>query len=280
VLPKSGLACLFLLSSLSFAQAAHSQAATDGSAAKVTSLETKFFAHPYKAEGLSRRVSRLEKFVYGTESNETLESRIRKLTESTVVIPSSATVEHVTQRDNAAAAAGKQTSTRHDVLDQTRYPRVSELEQEIFDKTFESDAIPTRIARLEDKVFGRVWATQTDLAVRVDRLGEYAFMSPKVEELERAELQRVSYLQNVAYQQPQPVKRFVVHTVVDEIESMETLTYGKISASKPIAQRVDALEVTLLGATQSGKQQNITSRVALLFSRFNNAAPGQIRSGV
>ncbi len=291
MLPKSGLACLLLLSCLSVTQPAQSQVATEAGVTKVSTLETRFFAHPYNSEDLPHRVARLEKFIYGTESSDSLESRIGKLVLTTSSVASAAVVP-LQQPHHAAQDAPQnlshslpnklvsshERSVSDQILSHTKYPRVTELEQEIFDKSFETDAVPTRIARLEDKVFGRVWATQTDLAIRVDRLSEYAFMSPKVEELERAEMQRVSYLRNVAYQ-PQATRKLVVHTVVDEIESMETLAFGKISASKPIAQRVDALEVTLFGATQSGKQQNITTRVALLFSKFNNSI-GQNRAGV
>ncbi|MBS2003629.1 MAG: hypothetical protein JST44_19085 [Cyanobacteria bacterium SZAS LIN-5] len=321
MLPKSVLACLFLCSVIGINQPVFSQAATDNGVRQVSSLETRFFAHPYSNEALPKRLDRLENFVYGTASTDPLQSRLDKLDN---VVPAMKVVASSSVAGaGSAAASGSDSAKRSNALpvadcawSKTKYPRITELERELLERTFESDAAPTRVARLEEHIFGRVWATQTDLAVRLDRLGEYAFMSPKVEELEKAELLRLSYLQNACYrpeqlrstltrtqqvrfqttdqlssqsalpidfqptQAPLWTARSESFTVVDEIETLEKILFGKISASKPLGQRVDALEVSICGSTQSDKQQNITSRVAVLVAKFSNSNPIPNRSGV
>ncbi len=310
MLPKSVSACLFLLMCLGSTQPAHSQTVTQPGITRVTKLENRFFAHPYNSDTLPVRLSRLEKLIFGSENQAPLEMRLARLSSGVLdtatvdaTKPSTVATESafVAPEPHVSAArpdvgAGKPVIITQDTpaaeptvvaaspASQSNYPRVTELEREIFERSYESDSILTRVARLEDKVFGRVWTAQANLAVRVDRLGEYAFLSPKVEELERAELQRVSYLREVACQrpqaQPQLTRRTSIPTVVDEIESLETLAYGKIWAGKPISQRVDALEVTLCGSSQGDKQQTITTRVAFLLSKFSNGASSSSHSGV
>lgn len=279
-------------------QPAHSQTVTQPGITRVTKLENRFFAHPYNSDTLPVRLSRLEKLIFGSENQAPLEMRLARLssgvldvatidaTKPSIVAAKPVSVTTSPAIVTAGTPAAEPTVVAASPKSQSNYPRVTELEREIFERTYESDSILTRVARLEDKVFGRVWTTQANLAVRVDRLGEYAFLSPKVEELERAELQRVSYLREVAYQRPQALpqsqltRRTSTPTVVDEIESLETLAYGKIWAGKPISQRVDALEVTLCGSSQGDKQQTITTRVAFLLSKFSNGASSSSHSGV
>ncbi|MBS1953202.1 MAG: hypothetical protein JST89_03395 [Cyanobacteria bacterium SZAS-4] len=287
MLPKSGLACLFLLTCIGTTLPALSQAATDAGIARISAMETKIFAHPYNSEILPARVARLERFVYGSESKEPLEMRIERLTshvkENSTANTNATPTSHIAAKSTANQTQVAAVKPAHQAA--VNYPRVSEIEQQLLERTFESDSVLNRIERLEARVFGRVWTQQTDLALRVDRLGEYAYMNPEVEKLEQAELLRVSMLphvvrndvdqvRNVVYQAPAPKK--VMLTVVDNIESLETMTFGKISASKPLSQRVDALEVILCGAAQTDKQQNLTARVALLLSKVNNALPNRL----
>ncbi len=278
MLPKSGLACLFLLTCLGTSTPALSQTGSDAGVTRIASMETKIFAHPYNSEILPHRVARLERFVYGNESSDPLQIRISRLTSHVAAYPEPSTA-HTPAPMLACTSASKSASpsAHTPVSTSAKYPRVTELEQQLLEKTFETDGVLTRVERLEAKVFGRVWTQQTDLALRVDRLGEYAYMNPEVEQLEQAELLRVSMLRDVVatvvhHSQP---KR-VMLSVVDEIESLETMTFGKISASKPLGQRVDALEVTLCGAAQTDKQQNLTTRVAFLLSKFNSSLPNRL----
>ncbi len=278
MLPKSGLACLFLLTCLGTTLPASSQAATEPGVARIAKMETKIFAHPYNSEILPQRVARLERFVYGNESTESLENRIDRLTshvDANAAPVTTAKSSPVAPRTIVSAAPNGTFKSS------AKYPRVSEIEQQLLERTFETECVLDRVERLESRVFGRVWTQQTNLALRVDRLGEYAYMNPEVERLEQAELLRVSMLRtevrnefrNVVHQS-QPKR--VMMSVVDEIESLETMMFGKISASKPLGQRVDALELTLCGAAQTDKQQNLTARVAVLISKVNNSLPNRL----
>jgi hypothetical protein len=281
------------------------QTATTTSVNKIAGLEVRIFAHPYSSEKLPQRVARLERFVYGQEDSSSLDERINRLT------------SHLSSSANSVCSAEMpmvqkpvpQPNAAHTV---TKYPRVTELERQILERSFESDQITTRLSRLESKVFGGV-CSQVDLAARVDRLADYAYVTPQVEELERAELCRVSNLRNTNYPinvnnvsnvsyphifrnpssvgnlrnvtSPQNISNLqyvsarpkqVFISIVDEIESLETMAFGKISASKPLAQRVYALEVSFCGAPQSDNEKNLTARVALLLSKVNSASPGRL----
>ncbi len=306
MLPKLGLACLCVFSCLSTMMPVFAQSATASSINKIASLEVKIFAHPYKSEKLPLRVARLERFVYGQEDSSSLDDRISRLTSqlSATAMPSNS----VSTTDSSMVQKSK-TNALQAV---TKYPRVTELERQILERSFENDQITARLSRLESKVFGGA-CTQVDLAARVDRLAEYAYMTPQVEALERAEFLRVSnlrngsyprivnYPRNASYQHNvndlrnvgdlqnvtslpnvinlqnvscRPKQVFV--SVVDEIELLETMAFGKISASKPLAQRVYALEVSFCGVSQSDNEKDLTTRVALLLAKLNNTAPGRL----
>jgi hypothetical protein len=56
------------------------------------------------------------------------------------------------------------------------YPRVTELEQQFLGKTYESEPLPTRVARLETKKFGK--ASTGDLCDRIDKLDRFAQPKP------------------------------------------------------------------------------------------------------
>ncbi|HEY9677791.1 MAG TPA: hypothetical protein V6C76_07265 [Drouetiella sp.] len=270
--PKSALACLILLSVIGSLNPMAAQGATAAGDVRIASLETKLFAHPYNNEKLPARVSRLERFVYGNEQTGALEPRMNQLMAQFSTKP-----ELTFDKPQVVAQAVKPAFTvekpRAATATKSNYPRVTELERELLDEqTFESEPVSARLSRLEGKVFGRSW-DQADLAVRTDRLAEYAYLTPRVQELQRAEALRVSMRGAAPIR---PVQQARQTTVVDEIESLEKLAFGKISASKPISQRVDALELSMNGATDADKQQNITSRVALLMSKANSFLPNRL----
>lgn len=262
MLPKSGLACLFLLSLLGVLAPAQATIATTYGESDISRIETKIFAHPYQSEALPKRMVRLERFVYGNEQNGALQERMnhlfgtlssKDLHDKPLVVAQNLEKKSIMAPVNTAKVSQQN----------TKYPRVTEIEKQILDQSFEIDTVNSRLSRLEEKVFGRSWI-DGDLATRTDRLAEYAYMSPKVVELERQEFLRVSMLSRPSVRTIQ-AKRAV--SVVDEIESLETMAFGKISASKPLARRVDALEISFCGASRSDTQQDITARVAMLMSK-------------
>jgi hypothetical protein len=154
-----------------------------GSSAPSTSdvlskMEVRLLDHDYKSETEDQRLARLEKFVFGGPESGTEKERIDRLKAAIVPAPSQTASSPAAVSKNASKPAGKdspvasvkpQPAASYDPSDFGSYPRVAELEQQLFNKTFKSDPLPVRVARLETKEFGKT-SPNEDLCDRMDRL--------------------------------------------------------------------------------------------------------------
>jgi hypothetical protein len=170
------------------ATAANSTAAS--TSATLSKMEVRLLDHDYKTETEDQRLSRLEKFVFGGPESGTDKERVDRLTAA--IVPAAPTTSDAATSDasktttkTAAKGAGKGTSkdtpvasaatppTKYDPSDFGSYPRVAQLEQQFFNKTFTSDPLPVRVSRLETKEFGKPEPNE-DLCDRMDRLDRIA----------------------------------------------------------------------------------------------------------
>jgi len=131
-------------------------------------IEKSLYGFTYSNESDTARLNRIEKTVYGVESNGQAQSRIAKL-----------------RKDLSADLIGQEIEPKEDTLaseedswvfdkepaeaSKMNYPAINELEKHVFNKEFKEKDIKTRLSNLETKTFGKTYAND-DLATRVDRL--------------------------------------------------------------------------------------------------------------
>jgi len=190
-----GLAIVFLLIQSNLAIGTDTSNSQDADKT-LSQLETRFFEHQYDTDSDTDRISRIEQFIFGCTQTGSASDRLQHIQSA---IPD-ATVDQINNIPRAApinssgVGNDKQsgvygTSQGPDNSDQSNdqstsessnnssqyssYPRVTSLEQELLGHTYEADALPRRLARLETKAFGSA-STSTDLSERTDNLDDYA----------------------------------------------------------------------------------------------------------
>ena len=125
------------------------------------------------------------------------------------------------------------------------YPRVSALEQDIFNATYDNDDVAVRLERLEKKLFGKP-NTSMDLSERTDRLE--AVIDP-------------DYSSNAV--KPNDRIQLTLSALEQQILGH---TYNRDSTEK----RIKRLEEDVLGASQNG---NIEDRLMTLEKALNSSEP-------
>jgi hypothetical protein len=171
---------------------------TASTSATISKMEVRLLDHDYKTDTEDERLSRLEKFVFGGPESGTDKERVDRLTAA--IVPTAPTAADAAAADASKTttktttktavkgvdkAAGKGSAkdtpvasatapaTKYDPSDFGSYPRVAQLEQQFFNKTFTSDPLPVRVSRLETKEFGKPEPNE-DLCDRMDRLDRIA----------------------------------------------------------------------------------------------------------
>ncbi len=251
--------------------------------AALTKLERKWFMHGYAGEADEDRVNRLEKFCYGEAKSGPLPSRIRSLDatafksgvpEEERSSPSEAQAgarsgeSRIAERGSQPLDAGNASnssdssnssaqSTRQVAdSDYSSYPRVKKLEEQIFGKTFEGEAIQERLSRLEKKAFGAS-SKSDDLSERVDRLSSFAHIAENNSDDEFWN-SSADYLTSLL----SPGSR------------MSMLSNPNLAGRRPpypnrgagLVARVANLEMNVFGKVQSG---TLTERIALMESKLS-----------
>jgi len=130
----------------------------DNSSQELSQLEQQLFAQTYPSESPEDRVTRIETTVFGqSHANQPLDQRLQALGQF-VEAPSPQQ-----QRPQPVAHIPPPVSPS-----ETSYPIVVAMEKQVFHQTYETEPLETRLARLEQKVFGH--PMQGSLADRSDHL--------------------------------------------------------------------------------------------------------------
>jgi hypothetical protein len=154
---------------------------TAETSAELQKLEKRFFMHDFSQEPIEHRLERMEKFTLGEVRSGTPDSRVTHLADilenhdsetklSSMpgvnpprVPPTAATSNHDIQRQTPAQPQS----------DDTDYPHVTYLEDNILGQDFPGQPLETRLARLETKAFGAP-SRDPDFSNRTDALERYA----------------------------------------------------------------------------------------------------------
>jgi hypothetical protein len=139
----------------------------------ITQLETYILGKTYISDALPDRIARMETKAFGKPSTDPdLSARTdalddysaQKLGKRTPVAPDSDTDDTVMDTADGGSAVP--------AAPPTQYPHIDMLEKEILGQTYQQDALPDRIARMEQQAFGKV-SSDPDLTNRTDALDEY-----------------------------------------------------------------------------------------------------------
>jgi len=271
-----GLCVIAASSAPSFAISESVSATNNIDATRLGAIEWRLFAHPYEKDSDDKRLSRLERLVFGAERQDLdLASRFAKISAAlnsgnkenrhgrnlaSVTLPSRSIVAGgPTGPTNLQKSAGKSSVIGY----QSNYPSVSELETKVFSTTYATIPVSTRLQNLEIRVFGKV-SESNDLSSRVDALNGYVNAT-----VSTAKKIPFSWLCNFVDPSMLP-QRVHATTVVDRIETMETNLFGKTFANKSLEKRVCALEKNIIGVTAENNAQDLSVRVAQLWTRVQS----------
>ena len=125
----------------------------------ISIMEKEILGVEYKDETAVKRLSRLEKYVFGKEKSGTNQDRINNISEAAGI----SFMPKQTAEEKRVAAAD---FTPED--SNVTYPVIDMMEQEKFKKTYQGENVYKRVERLEKTVFGKSF--EGDLSDRTDKL--------------------------------------------------------------------------------------------------------------
>ena len=168
--------------------------ADSGSTEKTLSqLEDRFFEREYDTDSPADRLNRLDEFIYGADQSGSTTDRLnhilstipdetadssKAVTNQNADLPASSSNNTTDRSDQTSSSTNNSSEEANEPssgnpFDYSSYPRVTTLEQELLGRTYASDSLPQRLARMETKAFGSP-SSSTDLGQRTDLLDDYA----------------------------------------------------------------------------------------------------------
>lgn len=143
-------------------------ASTEYSAA-LAKIENALYGFQYNNEDDTTRFNRIEKTVYGQNTNKSNAQKMANLKQDLAAHLYGQEIEP--KKDTFAEESD---SIKEDTIAQSTgpgvdYPSINELERQVFKKEFKTTDLNTRLANLEQKTFGKTFKND-DFSTRVDRL--------------------------------------------------------------------------------------------------------------
>ncbi|HEY9688261.1 MAG TPA: hypothetical protein V6C52_14920 [Coleofasciculaceae cyanobacterium] len=117
---------------------------TAGVFQKIPEIENQLYGHAYPSQPLSKRVSRIERTLFGSPQRGALEQRVPR-------------IESKINEHNSRVSLAEQE------------PIIEYLEEKLFQRTFQEKQLPERIHQLETQVFGRAYDSYP-LSIRIKKL--------------------------------------------------------------------------------------------------------------
>lgn len=191
-------------------------------------IERNLFYSAYSAEPAEKRLSRIENEVFGRTYNESVNSRLDRL---------SAYANKLNQQssDSPSVPFANNQQVVQAADPATDYPNVTAMENKVFSRNFKNESIYSRLNRLESRVFGTILSNSA-LADRVDRLNEIINdrnnSSPVLSEQTENESDGAVVYNNLA--------------------KLEYKLFGRSFNNELVTQRLERIESKIFGRTQSG----------------------------
>ncbi len=193
---------------------------------QISKMESTIWGFTYEKDDISKRLSRIEKNVFG-KTNQGLkkEDRVKKLNE---------VLGLETSEDKIKLAQQGYEKEAEDVS----YPQIDQLEYQTFQETFERENIYKRLERLEKKIFGS--KQEGTLSLRTDRLKAYIQKDVIA--------QNPKYYTKKPYQTTENIEQYMnsqskfesdIHI---QIAGLETALFNKTYSHDPVGLRLNRLE--------------------------------------
>ena len=125
----------------------------------VSIIENDLFGIEYNDENIAKRLSRIEENIFGEIKTGTNATRIKNITEASGI---SLTPKQTAEEKRIATADYQKEDNS------VTYPIIDMMENEVFNKNFHGENVYKRVARLEEKTFGK--SSEGDLSTRTDKL--------------------------------------------------------------------------------------------------------------
>ena len=126
----------------------------------LTKIENNLYGFEYSKDNVQKRVSRLEKTVYGKSLNGNVDNRLKKLSDD---IAGDVIGLEITPCKDTFLAEDEQADNT------VNYPIVDEIEMKLFNQTYKNRDFHTRIVTIEKKLFGKIYDVD-DYSKRMDRI--------------------------------------------------------------------------------------------------------------
>ena len=137
----------------------------------VAAIEKTIFGYKYDNENETKRVERIEQYLYGVKKSGNIQNRINNIKNDIGFVPQKI---NKNKTENLDSSGSNNTNRLNQDLMNLKedasvdYPVVDAMEQEVFNTTYKSENIYKRLDRLETKIYNK---TSTEsLNKRVERL--------------------------------------------------------------------------------------------------------------
>ncbi len=141
----------------------------DSEAEPLTLLEQQVLGREYGPDPLEERISRLESILYGKAGTGDLTQRQTKLISAFATLAPQSQKASSQQTPPSTAKVPQAESGFKRAQDGTDYPTVSQMEKNLFERTFSQEDIASRLNRLEQRVFQQTF-NELPMVDRVDQL--------------------------------------------------------------------------------------------------------------
>lgn len=154
---------------------------------RISAYEEKFFERTFDGESESRRLDRLDTFIFGATNKGSARVRIALIARVVQVNtpPTEAAAKAANGQSQSGAGEGQQTTPQVQSSPQQRhqsgepalqspgnYPHITALEAKLLGNTYSDQPLTERLSRLETKAFGTA-SKSNDLEERTDALDRY-----------------------------------------------------------------------------------------------------------
>ncbi len=136
---------------------------------KINAVETSIFGYDYQGESDSKRIERIESYLYGQKKNGNLQKRLEDIQSDIGFVDPKIQQNQSDINQNLKNTDSSLPSSKKLKEDSSvNYPIVDKMEQEIFKTTYKNEDIYKRLDRLETQVFTKT--SNSPLDERVDKL--------------------------------------------------------------------------------------------------------------
>ena len=135
---------------------------------KLSAIEKQLFGYEYKNDAESRRLDRIETYLYSKTYTTSSASRLEKIAKDIGFVDKTEVISNAANKTNTIASNSQKPQLSEPEDPTVEYPIVDKIESKVFNKKFNGENIYRRLDRLELKVYGN--KVDDSLSNRVNKL--------------------------------------------------------------------------------------------------------------